>query len=33
MTIGKTLGTNKEAVGVYYVGNGGTVNNNLSSSI
>ena len=31
MTIGKTLGTNKEAVGVYYVGNGGTVNNNLSS--
>ncbi|WP_029759448.1 autotransporter-associated N-terminal domain-containing protein, partial [Fusobacterium nucleatum] len=31
MSIGKTLGTNKEAVGVYYVGNGGTVNNNLSS--
>ncbi|WP_339067948.1 autotransporter-associated N-terminal domain-containing protein [Fusobacterium animalis] len=31
MTIGKSLGTNKEAVGVYYVGNGGTVNNNLSS--
>ena len=31
MIIGKTLGTNKEAVGVYYVGNGGTVNNNLSS--
>ena len=31
MTIGRTLGKNKEAVGVYYVGNGGTVNNNLSS--
>ncbi|WP_336018660.1 autotransporter-associated N-terminal domain-containing protein, partial [Fusobacterium polymorphum] len=31
MTIGKTLGTNQEAVGVYYVGNGGTVNNNLTS--
>ena len=31
MTIGETLGTNKEAVGVYYVGNAGTVNNNLSS--
>ncbi|MHB9305757.1 autotransporter-associated N-terminal domain-containing protein [Fusobacterium polymorphum] len=31
LTIGKTLGTNQEAVGVYYVGNGGTVNNNLTS--
>ena len=31
ITIGKTLGTNQEAVGVYYVGNGGTVNNNLTS--
>ena len=31
MTIGKTLGKDKEAVGVYYVGNGGTINNNLSS--
>ena len=31
MTIGKSLGINKEAVGVYYVGNSGTVNNNLSS--
>ena len=31
MKIGQTLGTNKEAVGVYYVGNGGTINNNLAS--
>ena len=31
MSIGKTAGTNQEAVGVYYVGNGGTVNNNLTS--
>ncbi|MGP1428707.1 MAG: autotransporter-associated N-terminal domain-containing protein [Fusobacterium sp.] len=31
MTIGKSLGTNKEAVGVYYVGNAGTINNNLAS--
>ena len=31
MKIGETLGTNKEAVGVYYVGNAGTINNNLTS--
>ena len=31
MTIGESLGTNKEAVGVYYVGNAGTINNNLAS--
>ncbi|WP_338998510.1 autotransporter-associated N-terminal domain-containing protein [Fusobacterium animalis] len=31
MTIGETLGANKEAVGVYYVGNAGTINNNLTS--
>ena len=31
MKIGQTLGTNKEAVGVYYVGNAGTINNNLAS--
>ena len=31
MTIGQTLGINKEAVGVYYVGNAGTINNNLTS--
>ena len=29
--IGQTLGTDKEAVGVYYVGNAGTINNNLAS--
>lgn len=29
MIIGKILGINKEVVGVYYVGNGGIVNNNL----
>jgi len=31
MKIGQTLGTDKEAVGVYYVGNAGTINNNLAS--
>ncbi|WP_307994650.1 autotransporter-associated N-terminal domain-containing protein, partial [uncultured Fusobacterium sp.] len=31
MKIGKTLEANKEAVGVYYVGNGGTINNNLAT--
>ena len=31
MKIGETLGANKEAVGVYYIGNSGTINNNLAS--
>ena len=31
MKIGETLGANKEAVGVYYIGNAGTINNNLAS--
>ncbi|WP_369715484.1 autotransporter-associated N-terminal domain-containing protein [Leptotrichia alba] len=31
MKIGETLGANKEAVGVYYVGTAGTINNNLAA--